>query len=136
MVSKTDLVSNIRTAVSETIDKVLKHAVEASVVIIIIAAAAEVIAVVAVIAPVDIAAKVRPYNLLHITRSSFCGKENLALFNTCSITSFTVAATAAAMSEHPSPPTAKTRLQGQHDRGDDYTRPASLLSNIDAARVH
>ena len=127
MVSKTDLVSNIRTAVSETIDNVLKHAVEASVVII--AAAAEVIAVVAapeaiaaaaVIAPVDIAAKTGRYNRLHITRSSFCGKENLASFNTCSITGFTVAAAAAAMSVHPPPPTAKTRLKREHDR-DHYT---------------
>ena len=57
MVSKTDHVSNIRTAVSETMDNVLKHAMAASVVIT--AAAAEVlvaIAASAVTAPVDIAA--------------------------------------------------------------------------------
>ena len=57
MVSKTDLVSNIRMAVSETIDNVLKHAMAASVVIT--AAAAEVLAAIAasaVTAPVDIAA--------------------------------------------------------------------------------
>ena len=122
MVSKTDLVSNIRTAVSETIDNVLKHAVAASVVII--AAAAEVIAVVAapeaiaaaaVIAPVDIAAKARRYNRLHITRSSFCGKENLALFNTCRITGFTVTAAAAAMSVYPLQTTAMPGLQQEHD---------------------
>ena len=58
MVSKTDHVSNIRTAVSETMDNVLKHAMAASVVITA-AAAAEVLAAIAasaVTAPVDIAA--------------------------------------------------------------------------------
>ena len=57
MVSKTDHVSNIRTAVSETMDNVLKHAMAASVVIT--AAAAEVLAAIAasaVTAPIDIAA--------------------------------------------------------------------------------
>ena len=78
----------------------------------------------AVIAPVDIVAKARQYNRLHITRSSFCGKENLASLYIQYHELYGGGSSSSSNERTPPPPTAKTRLQPHSGNTtcDDNTR--------------
>ena len=89
--------------------------------------AAEVIA--AVIAPVDIVAKARQYNRLHITRSSFYGKENLASLY-IQYHELYGGGNSSSNERTPPPPTAKIRLQSHSGNMLQQHTTASLLPNI------